>query len=179
MFLANEMIQLGLKPDRITYDRLILVCVRSGELEDALLYYEEMSSGDDNRAMKPRRGTFETLIQECVKRGDDRAVALLKDYKESVEDPRVGVEKAVVDRFEYGIERAPRGVGSKHSQNARSDSLGDQHVKPTTGTRQTPDVGADTERSEARTGFFSPVTKHNTNVGTEMEASADLRHGQS
>ncbi|KAF1838887.1 hypothetical protein BDW02DRAFT_540686 [Decorospora gaudefroyi] len=106
MFFANEMIQLGLKPDRITYDRLILVCLQSGDLEDALLYYEEMTStgatAGSKGLMKPRRKTWELLIHKCVVQGDERAVALLKDYKEGVEEPRKMVEKAVVARFEYG-----------------------------------------------------------------------------
>lgn len=101
MYLANEMIQLGVKPDRITYDRLILVCLRSGDVEDALLYYQEMSSGDGNEGMKPRKRTYEILIYECAKRGDERAVAVLKDYKASVEEPRLSVEKAVAERFDY------------------------------------------------------------------------------
>ncbi|CAO2653537.1 Nn.00g029480.m01.CDS01 [Neocucurbitaria sp. VM-36] len=104
MFFANEMIQLGLKPDLITYDRLILVCVQSSDLEDALLYYEEMrATGSGKGSMKPRPRTWELLIHKCVVEGDERAVALLKDYKENVEEPRKHVEKAVMDRFAYGI----------------------------------------------------------------------------
>lgn len=102
MFFANEMIHLDLKPDQITYDRLILVCCEAGDLEDALLYYEEMvSTSSSQRPMKPRRKTWELLITKCVRAGDERAVALLKAYKEGVEEPRMSVEKAVVQRFEY------------------------------------------------------------------------------
>ncbi|KAJ4364504.1 hypothetical protein N0V83_009099 [Neocucurbitaria cava] len=104
MFFANEMIQLGLKPDLITYDRLILVCLESGDLEDALLYYAEMRATPSGKGfMKPRQGTWELLIHKCVVQGDERAVAIFKDYKESVEEPRRHIERAVVDRFEYGI----------------------------------------------------------------------------
>ena len=102
MFFANEMIQLGLQPNRVTYDRLILVCLQSDDLEDALLYYEEMmhiASTSNDLFMKPRRNTWELLIHRCVKQGDERAVALLKAYKRLIEDPRQQIEKAVVERF--------------------------------------------------------------------------------
>ncbi|KAH7359861.1 hypothetical protein BKA66DRAFT_225142 [Pyrenochaeta sp. MPI-SDFR-AT-0127] len=118
MFFANEMIQLGLEPDQITYDRLILVCVQSGDLEDALLYYQEMRNG----SMKPRLRTWELLIHKCVVQGDERAVALLKDYKDGVEEPRKRVEKAVVDRFADGtmpvtVEDARPTVGNTRPEN--------------------------------------------------------------
>ncbi|KAL6703393.1 hypothetical protein ACN47E_009735 [Coniothyrium glycines] len=107
MFLANEMIELGLKPDRLTYDRLILVCLQADDLQDALLYYEEMqavgASHEKTSSMKPRRTTWELLIHKCVVHGDTKAVALLKAYKQGVAEPRKRVEKAVVDRFQHGI----------------------------------------------------------------------------
>lgn len=107
MFFANEMIQLGLKPDRLTYDRLISVSLEAGDLEDALLYYQEMRSTNitpgSTRKMQPRRMTWEALIYKCVKNGDERAVVLLKDYKRFEDEPRRPVEKAVKTRFEEPI----------------------------------------------------------------------------
>jgi pentatricopeptide repeat protein len=107
MFFANEMIQLGLKPDRLTYDRLILVCLQVDDLEDALLYYEEMRSLRRNpgaaEIMRPRKGTWEELIIRCAKVGDDRAVAMLKEYKQWQEEPRIAVERVVKERFVEGI----------------------------------------------------------------------------
>ncbi|KAF2821023.1 hypothetical protein CC86DRAFT_303192 [Ophiobolus disseminans] len=104
MFFANEMIQLGLKPNRLTYDRLITVCLQADDLEDALLYYEEMRSTrakpSSTEIMKPRRATWEALIMRCAAKGDERAVALLRDYKQEQEEPRAVVEKAVRQRFE-------------------------------------------------------------------------------
>lgn len=103
MFLANEMIQLGLKPDRITYDRLILVCLQSGDIEEALLYYEEMRTvkkrGGSDDTLQPRRTTWELLIQNLVTRNDDRAVALLKEYQKDEPQPRANVGRAVTARF--------------------------------------------------------------------------------
>jgi hypothetical protein len=104
MFFANEMIQLGLKPDRLTYDRLILVCLQADDIEDALLYYEEMRTVKvrlgSQETLKPRRGTWEALISRCVVRGDDRAVALLKDYQQGTSEPRKNIELAVKSQFE-------------------------------------------------------------------------------
>ncbi|KAF2028364.1 hypothetical protein EK21DRAFT_70076 [Setomelanomma holmii] len=104
MFFANEMIQLDLKPDRLTYDRLILVCLQADDLEDALLYYEEMRSLraklGSAEMMRPRRGTWEELIVRCAKVGDERAVAMLKEYKHWQEEPRLAVERAVKERFQ-------------------------------------------------------------------------------
>lgn len=106
MFLVNEMIQLGLKPDRLTYDRLILVCLQAGDVEDALLYYEEMrtvnAKSGTRETFKPRRGTWETLIGRCVANGDERAVALLRDYQQDTPEPRKGVAVAVNVRFKDG-----------------------------------------------------------------------------
>ncbi|KAF1912869.1 hypothetical protein BDU57DRAFT_457841 [Ampelomyces quisqualis] len=104
MFLANEMIQLGLRPDRMTYDRLIGVCLDCDSLEDALQYYEEMRltpvKSGSKTMMQPRRRTWEGLMERCVKKNDERAVALLKDYKQHEPLPRPGIEKKIRARFE-------------------------------------------------------------------------------
>lgn len=112
LFFANEMITLGLKPNSLTYDRLIWVCLERGDLDDALRYFEEMRAS----AMNPRRRTWETLIVRCCAKGDVKAVALLKEYKERVEEPRKYVEKAVVDRFEFGIEPVVEGQFVVHEK---------------------------------------------------------------
>ncbi|CAN9395868.1 unnamed protein product [Alternaria alternata] len=141
MFLANEMVKLGLRPSRLTYDRLILVCLTAGDLDDAMLYYEEMVStgatAGKKGPMKPRRNTWEALIYRCVEEGDERAVALLNDYKDGVEEPRRNIEKAVVDRFEYGIIRSadPADVGREATENTASDAVEDQHVRSTSEQR--------------------------------------------
>lgn len=170
MFLANEMMQLGVKPDRITYDRLILVCIRCGDLEDALLYYEEMLSGGGNDSMKPRRGTWESLIRLCVNKGDDRAVALLKEYKQWIEEPRVHVEKAVVDRFEYGIKPILEQAGHVGAERIRSEeTMEEQDDRPAAETIQSPDVGVGTEASDVRDGFL----RLGNDVGADAEADAE------
>ncbi|KAG9195072.1 hypothetical protein G6011_00192 [Alternaria panax] len=161
MFFANEMVKLGLKPTRLTYDRLILVCLTAGDLEDAMLYYEEMVSmgatAGKKGPFKPRRKTWETLIHRCVQQGDERAVALLKDYKDGVEEPRRAVEKAVVDRFEYGIIRNTdvTDIGREPTENTVSDPMEDQHVRSTSDVGRTPDPGTDTELTEKQSGASS------------------------
>jgi pentatricopeptide repeat protein len=168
MFFANEMIQLGLKPDRITYDRLMLVCLQAGDLEDALLYYEEMTSADaasgSKATMKPRKKTWELLIHKSVVQGDERAVALLKAYKAGVEEPRKAVEKAVVDRFEYGI--VPNQAAQVGEQS--SGGMDNDAAKTTAEMSKSPESGADTEMSEG----MDP--QQSSSASTEME-KADNR----
>jgi pentatricopeptide repeat protein len=106
MFFANEMIQLGLRPDRLTYDRLICVCMQGDDWEDALKYYEEMRStpakpGSEEK-MQPRKKTWEGMIFKAIGKDDVRVVALLKDYMEHQEEPRIALERAVRQRFEEG-----------------------------------------------------------------------------
>lgn len=40
--LHEEMFHLGLEPDRLTYNTLILACVKSGKLDAAMHFLEEM-----------------------------------------------------------------------------------------------------------------------------------------
>ncbi|KAE8872365.1 hypothetical protein PTNB73_01516 [Pyrenophora teres f. teres] len=153
MFFANEMMQLGCKPDRLTYDRLILVCLECGDVEGALLYYEEMTSanatGTNKGGMKPRKRTWERLILGTAVQGDERAVRLLKAYKEGVDEPHPRVEKAVIDRVESGV--VP--IVAAASEEARTGDMSsaaveDQHVRLATGFTGTPEAGADTELSD-------------------------------
>ncbi|KAF2089734.1 hypothetical protein K490DRAFT_2346, partial [Saccharata proteae CBS 121410] len=56
MFLVQEMVELGVAPDELTYDRIIICCLRSerdlkSDFEDAWGYYSEMRS----KGWKPRR----------------------------------------------------------------------------------------------------------------------------
>ncbi|KAF7447227.1 CTP-transf-1 domain containing protein [Pyrenophora tritici-repentis] len=148
MFFANEMMQLGCKPDRLTYDRLILVCLECGDLDGALLYYEEMTSvnltGTNKGRMKPRKRTWERLILRSAVQGDERAVGLLKAYKEGVDEPLPSVEKAVIDRVESGL--VP--IVAATSEDMSSAAVEDQHVRLATGFTRTPGAGADTELSD-------------------------------
>ncbi|CAI6334148.1 unnamed protein product [Periconia digitata] len=107
MYFTSEMLALNVQPNRITYDRLILVCLQAGDVDDALLYYEEMRG----MGWVPRPRTSEFLVKESVAKGDERGVAVLRDYAEDggAEPGKVAyLRKLVQRRFE---ER--RGVGEE------------------------------------------------------------------
>ncbi|KAF2837158.1 hypothetical protein M501DRAFT_938257 [Patellaria atrata CBS 101060] len=59
MFLAAEMVALKIKPDQLTYDRLVLVCSNHGDTDDALRYCYEMKA----EGFALRAGTFAQLIR--------------------------------------------------------------------------------------------------------------------
>lgn len=75
MFLAAEMVELGLKATPLTYDRLILVCLGQKDYEDALNYLGEMEAlGWRN---KLRGGTWNALVRRLARQGDERVDELL------------------------------------------------------------------------------------------------------
>ncbi|KAI9663081.1 MAG: hypothetical protein M1821_008129 [Bathelium mastoideum] len=77
MFLASEMRAFKITANELTYDRIILACLRSEKQdhEDAMRYYIEMRS----QGWKLRRGTHFMLLQRCVEAVDTRAPAILQD----------------------------------------------------------------------------------------------------
>lgn len=112
MYLAGEMIDMNISPDRMTYDRLILTCCRAGDLEDAIGYYEEMAA----EKMEMRRGTHETLIETALKKGDARCVALLKTYRKAeycVEARAAVLERLIYKIFEEREQREQKGKGGE------------------------------------------------------------------
>jgi pentatricopeptide repeat protein len=82
MFLAGEMQALGIKPDYLTYDRLILACLKQDDYEDAFRYLEEMvdvgaDQPDGGWYMRP--GTAKLMIERCVGNGDQRTWKILDE----------------------------------------------------------------------------------------------------
>jgi len=69
MFLASEMLALNVKPDALTYDRLLLVCLDQDDYEDAFKYFAEMKG----RGWMPRQGTLVAMVKKCAERADERA----------------------------------------------------------------------------------------------------------
>ncbi|KAF1949037.1 hypothetical protein CC80DRAFT_458231 [Byssothecium circinans] len=125
MFLANEMIQLGIKPDAITYDRLIIVCLNVYDYEDAMLYYEEMRG----MGWVPRETTWDDLIVKSTQMGDPRAVAALKDLKElgGADPGRLAVlERLVHRRFEQGVARAGTDKAREEEEEGRRMVMGEK-----------------------------------------------------
>ena len=81
MFLASEMLALKIRPNALTYDRLILVCAGGGDqedCEDAFKYLEEMKAN----GWWPRRGTLLVLVKRCVKEGDERVFDLMEEMED-------------------------------------------------------------------------------------------------
>ncbi|CZR66735.1 uncharacterized protein PAC_16636 [Phialocephala subalpina] len=84
MFLASEMAALDVKPNLITYDRLILACLPEKDYEDAFKYLEEMISvGDDkgDGGWWMRQGTAAAMVRRCAAAGDERAWEIINEMK--------------------------------------------------------------------------------------------------
>ena len=97
MFLAAEMVELGLKATPLTYDRLILVCLGQEDYEDALNYLGEMEAlGWRN---KLRGGTWNALVRRLARQGDERVDELVAWMEE--DGHRVGLLKGKVQQ-EWG-----------------------------------------------------------------------------
>ncbi|OBT41311.1 hypothetical protein VE00_08436 [Pseudogymnoascus sp. WSF 3629] len=78
MYLASEMARQGIRPDELTYDRLILVCLHEGQqdYEDAFRYLEEMAAmGWQGRV---RNGTWHALARRCATERDGRVDTVLE-----------------------------------------------------------------------------------------------------
>jgi len=91
MFLASEMQALGVQANHLTYDRLILVCLKEDDYEDAFRYLEEMvtvgsdrydDSGSGKKGWWMRGGTARIMVHRCVVAGDERAYDILKEMNE-------------------------------------------------------------------------------------------------
>jgi pentatricopeptide repeat protein len=80
------MAALGVKADRLTYDRLILTCLQEDDYEDAFRYLEEMivvgegkETEDGKRGWWMRAGTAGELVRRCVVERDERYWNLLDE----------------------------------------------------------------------------------------------------
>jgi len=103
MFLAAEMIALGIKPDFLTYDRLIVACLNQDDYEDSFRYLEEMvDMGKDKfengqKGWWMRRGTASALVRKCAQAGDKRAWDILVEMEKrgmEVESVKLGADEA-------------------------------------------------------------------------------------
>lgn len=84
MFLASEMAALDVKPNHLTYDRLILACLPEKDYEDAFRYLEEMILvGDDkgDGGWWMRQGTAAAMVRRCAAAGDERAWEIYNEMK--------------------------------------------------------------------------------------------------
>lgn len=78
MFLASEMLALKVKPDMLTYDHLLLICLQEDDYRDAFRYYNEMRE----LGLIPRRGTLQAMVRKCGEVGDERAWEILDAMKD-------------------------------------------------------------------------------------------------
>ena len=88
MFFAREMRALGVKPDRLTYDRFILACLSEDDYEDAFRYLKEMKivgadkEEEGQKGWWMRGGTATTLVRRCTIAKDHRVWDLLTEMEE-------------------------------------------------------------------------------------------------
>ncbi|KAL9050544.1 MAG: hypothetical protein Q9162_006571 [Coniocarpon cinnabarinum] len=98
MYLAREMVAIAMRPNAVTYDRLVLVCLRGAEgesgaaateqgeeeedryaHEDAFRYLQEM----EGKGWIPRAGTLKEMVETCARAGDERAWELLEKMRQA------------------------------------------------------------------------------------------------
>ncbi len=102
MFLASEMVAFKVAPDRLTYDRLTLVCLNSeNNIDDAWRYFEEMRG----LGWWPRNGTAMALARRACARGDRRIWTLVDD-EQGRGVPKWKVESLVGDYWKDGSEES-------------------------------------------------------------------------
>ena len=108
MFLASEMVALKVAPDRLTYDRLILVCLSSeNSIEDAWRYFDEMR----DLGWWPRNGTATALAMRACARGDER-VWRLAGEEQGRGLSKAKIESLIDNDWKHGSEEPRREVGS-------------------------------------------------------------------
>ena len=109
MFLASEMVALNVAPDRLTYDRLTLVCLNSEDnIDDAWRYFEEMR----DLGWWPRHGTAMALARRACARGDQRVWKLAND-EQGRGIPKRNLENLIEDYWEDASEEPGKAVDLK------------------------------------------------------------------
>jgi hypothetical protein len=68
MFLVSEMLAIGVRPDSLVYDRLVVICVQGAKFDHAYRYFDEM----EEIGFMPRSRTAELLASALAKRADNR-----------------------------------------------------------------------------------------------------------
>jgi hypothetical protein len=68
MFLVSEMLAIGVRPDSLVYDRLVVICVQDAKFDHAYRYFDEM----EELGFMPRSRTAELLANALAKNADSR-----------------------------------------------------------------------------------------------------------
>lgn len=74
MFLVSELLALGIRPDYLVYDRLIVICIQSSKIDTAYRYFDEM----EELELLPRTRTVEMLAKTLAEKADDRCWDVLQ-----------------------------------------------------------------------------------------------------
>jgi len=114
LFLASELVDLGLSPNAITYDRLILLCLNAGDLEHAWEYLEEMRAL--GWSVRPR--TARGLVSQLASKQDERCWDLIEGMRDRNPRERAMVKKIALDAWSSRPPGSPRDLdrGESHIQ---------------------------------------------------------------
>ncbi|KAI4736607.1 hypothetical protein E4T50_12912 [Aureobasidium sp. EXF-12298] len=74
MFLVSEMLSIGVRPDSMVYDRLVVICVQDVKLDHAYRYFDEM----EELGFMPRSRTAELLAKALAEKADHRCWDVLQ-----------------------------------------------------------------------------------------------------
>lgn len=137
MFLASEMVALKIAPDKLTYDRLILVCLvagRNGALDaydDMWQYFKEMR----DLKLRPRRATALAMLQAGAEQGDERVWDLAGEKVSSKGLQMAEVETLVRQFWKKGeqLRRSQTDVEAEAEAEAEVDVNKDNEKQPRPG----------------------------------------------
>ncbi|KAK6525880.1 hypothetical protein TWF281_010924 [Arthrobotrys megalospora] len=104
MFLANEMKEMGLLPDFVTYEELLKVSLYQEEdYEDAFVYLEEMKEVIPGGRVRPT--VYEWIARRLEEKGDERLGMVVEEMKalgyDEAAKPWDGAEKVLAPGLTY------------------------------------------------------------------------------
>ncbi|KAK6004449.1 hypothetical protein QM012_008311 [Aureobasidium pullulans] len=85
MFLVSEMLALGVRPDALVYDRLVIICVQDAKLDHAYRYFDEM----EDLGFILRSSTAQLLAKALAENADSRCWDILQ----RLQDRGAGVDE--------------------------------------------------------------------------------------
>jgi hypothetical protein len=82
LILAAEMVALKIQPNALTYDRMLLICIRQkDDYEDGMKYFQEMQT----HKMRARYGTLLAVVRRLTVEADARVDAVLEEMENVVD----------------------------------------------------------------------------------------------
>ncbi|KAI5203367.1 hypothetical protein E4T39_04174 [Aureobasidium subglaciale] len=115
MFLVSEMLALGIRPDYLVYDRLVVVCVQDNKLDIAYRYFDEM----EELGFLPRTRTVELLAKGLAGIGDQRCW----DVMQRMLDRGVGVGEKVKREVEWLVSAAGKREEEKSAAETKEQEV--------------------------------------------------------